>query len=612
MKKIISTSIYTIICGFASLTGVQAMGEIPAGYYDNLVGKSGEALKEAVKSIANPETFTHISYATDSWNAFLRTDVRTINGVDVWWDMYSNNAVPTTGHNGMNIEHSVANSWFGKKAGCPQAYADLFHLNPSDQVANGQKSNNPLGVVSTVAWENGLVKTGAPKVGTAGSATKVFEPADEYKGDFARAYLYIFTVYDTAPWEANPMYTFNTTAQLEPWAVEMLCKWAKEDPVDSKEINRNNAIFDIQKNRNPYIDYPALVDFVWGDKKNSTFTSADAKEAVAIDRPAEPVFMGKTMHAVNTYCGRWWEKETIGINHEDGDLWVSVNGGDYQQYGPGVSIPAAGAHGVTHKLSAYTETEKNGYTLRSSVATLNLTALNPDADDYAEAVYVPVRSTEDFEGGDNYYIIRAASNGHVMGHAGGTTSQKFMSDAGVLKFGEVESNEKMEGIPTSGAIVKFKPTSGGKYLIEISDPLHANSKGYWTQANNSNANTLTSGSGSAASVTIDENGLAKIVFNNDYSLQYNESQPRFTNYKTSQGGVKLFRFSKFIDVPSGTGEVEEDQEGAVAIDGHNIYLPQGWLLFAINGRRTDGRDLEAGIYIARSPKGKAIKVLIGK
>ncbi|MDE5870026.1 MAG: endonuclease, partial [Muribaculaceae bacterium] len=334
---------------------------------------------------------------------FQKTDV--YPGTRQWWDMYSNFAIPVTTHESLNIEHSVANSWFGAKKGCEDAYSDLFHLNPSDQDANNHKSNWPLGEVSTVSWENGLVKLGTPKAGTAGSATTVFEPADEYKGDFARAYFYIFTAYNTAPWIANqPMYNFEASVALEPWAVEMLCRWAKEDPVDSKEINRNEEIYKIQKNRNPFIDYPELIDYIWGDKKAEAFTPGEA--ASAIDRPAEPVFTGCRVIGVNKYHSRWWEPNTVAISHEAGDLWVSVNGGDYEQYGPGVSVPAATTHGAVHSLAAYTATEHNGKTFRSSVATLTLTARDPEKDDYTEALYVPVETQADFRpDNDTYYVI---------------------------------------------------------------------------------------------------------------------------------------------------------------------------------------------------------------
>ncbi len=85
----------------------------------------------------------------------------------------------------------------GRERGSEAAYQDLFHLNPSNSDANNAKSNNPIGIVGgNPAFDNGLVLIGAPAAGYGGGASKVFEPADEYKGDFARAYLYIMTAYD--------------------------------------------------------------------------------------------------------------------------------------------------------------------------------------------------------------------------------------------------------------------------------------------------------------------------------------------------------------------------------------------------------------------------------
>lgn len=103
------------------------MAEVPEGYYTPLDGKSGAALEQAIKALA--EGHTRITYSTKTWLAFEKTDVRVINGREVWWDMYSNKIVYTDGHDALNIEHSVANSWFGgqkQATGTPDAYADLF------------------------------------------------------------------------------------------------------------------------------------------------------------------------------------------------------------------------------------------------------------------------------------------------------------------------------------------------------------------------------------------------------------------------------------------------------------------------------------------------------
>ena len=598
MKKIILASATAI------LTSIFTYGEIPEGYYTLLKGKSGDALKEAVKTVAHPSEYTRITYGPDSWGAFLNTDVRIVNGMTIWWDMYSNKIVTTDSNDGMNIEHSVANSWFGAK-NAKDAYADLFHLNPSNEAANNQKGSLPLGEVATVAWQNELVKTGTPKAGTAGGSAKVFEPADEYKGDFARAYLYIFTVYDEENWKTDQtMYTFSDKAELNPWAVEMLCRWAKNDPVDSKEIKRNEEIYKIQKNRNPFIDYPELIDYIWGSKKGETFSLENGAEA--IDRPAEPVFTSRWMTGVNTYSSRWWEPETARISHSEGNLWVSINGGEYQQYGPGVSIPASKKHGENLTLSAYTETENHGYTLRSSIATLTLTGRDPEATDYTEAIYLPVATTDALLP-QSYYIILSASNGHIMGHEGGTSSSSFMPDAGMV----MTQGENICHLPTNAAVVRFQPSEGGKYLLEVFDAMNNKSKGYWNVGGSGNKNTLKANTGTVATVGFKDDGTAEISFEGGKSLQYNKTQPRFTNYSSKQGAVKLARFSEFYDLETGIDDVSsEDEEGCIAIDGNNIILPDGWTLYELNGRTSAGRSLEPGIYIARSKRGKTVKIMI--
>ena len=260
-----------LIFGASQLAGT-AFAEIPDGYYNSLEGLCGVALKKAAKNKVRNHTV--ISYGDDTWLAFKTTDVRTVNGTLVWWDMYSNNQVAvSSGHGGMNIEHSVANSWWGGTKN--DAYKDLFHLNPSDATANNRKSNYPLGEVVTSTWENGVTFVGYPASGTCGGAKFVYEPHDDYKGDFARAFFYMFTVYDDIAWmnsdDRNYMYDTTSDLLLRPWAYELLLKWAEEDPVSQKEIDRNEAIYKMQRNRNPFIDNPELAKHIWGSKSNEPF-----------------------------------------------------------------------------------------------------------------------------------------------------------------------------------------------------------------------------------------------------------------------------------------------------------------------------------------------------
>lgn len=262
-----------------------SVAAVPDGYYDSLEGKSGIALKNAVKELIAPHevisygdpdpnnSFHPVYVAT--WSVFLESDTRTVDDVLCWWDMYSaNNIWVSDGHPGLNIEHSVANSWWGGKDGSREAYNDLHHLNPSNGDANGAKSNYPLGIVQgTPAFNNGVTVTGSPRQGLGGGASRVFEPYQSYKGDFARAYFYIFTIYDDIPWKTDYAWMYDLTSGLllRPWAYEMLLEWSAGDAVSVKETERNETVYAYQKNRNPFIDCPQLAEHIWGDKQNEPF-----------------------------------------------------------------------------------------------------------------------------------------------------------------------------------------------------------------------------------------------------------------------------------------------------------------------------------------------------
>jgi hypothetical protein len=112
-------------------------------------------------------------------------------------------------------------------------------------------------------------------MGANASKTRVFEPNNEYKGDLARIYFYMVTCYEpvAGTWTSD-MFDAESEDGYQPfaqWAFDMLMRWAKEDPVSQKEIDRNEAIYQLQGNRNPFVDYPGLEDYIWGSKKEVAF-----------------------------------------------------------------------------------------------------------------------------------------------------------------------------------------------------------------------------------------------------------------------------------------------------------------------------------------------------
>ena len=243
-------------------------------YYTSVDGvKGGATLKTALyELIKDHKKISYGSGEDKTWGAFYTTDAVVENGQRRVLDMYSAEkryfGSKGSAVSGMNIEHSVAKSWWGGNQN--NAYCDLHHLNPSDQNANGRKSNYPLGELTSVSWDNGVTFVG--KANIDGSSMNAYEPCDEYKGDFARVFMYMFTCYQDLTWEYTWMnYEKSTYPTLKPWAVELLLKWHKQDPVSEKEVNRNNAVYAVQGNRNPFVDYPQLADYVWGDSINYVF-----------------------------------------------------------------------------------------------------------------------------------------------------------------------------------------------------------------------------------------------------------------------------------------------------------------------------------------------------
>lgn len=259
-----------VVLIFFVVKGIHA--EIPVGYYNSLDRKASAELKTAVCKVITP----HTVFNYDSmFSHFRYTDVYPSPNDDRWWEMYSNNYYYVSNwYKGMNREHSFPKSWWGGGSDVP-AYTDLNHLYPSDAPANMAKSNYPLGEVAEVTFDNGVTKVGRPVSGLGGGAGKVFEPADEYKGDFARTYFYMVTMYQNYTWKYTYMLEQNTYPTLKEWAYKMLLRWSRQDPVSQKELDRNEVVYKRQGNRNPFIDFPELAEYIWGDKKGQLFDIAD-------------------------------------------------------------------------------------------------------------------------------------------------------------------------------------------------------------------------------------------------------------------------------------------------------------------------------------------------
>ena len=273
-------------------TGSGLWAQIPNGYYNNANGKTGDELKTALHEIiTNHQT---VSYA-GLLNAFAYTDCDANGKI---WDIYSNYHYELTDNGeeftqegqGWNREHTWPQSWFNEQT-TPRS--DLFHVYPTDGYVNNVRGNYAFGEVSSASYTHDGCKFGSNKsisiahtmlgdneVSTScGNNQRVFEPADQYKGDFARGYLgallrwsgdyQAFTQEDGRKIFSG-QYTVSGHFGLTEYGIALLLKWHRQDPVSRKEIDRNNGIQSQQGNRNPFIDYPYLAEFIWGEKAGET------------------------------------------------------------------------------------------------------------------------------------------------------------------------------------------------------------------------------------------------------------------------------------------------------------------------------------------------------
>lgn len=250
------------------------LAQPPAGYYNTATG-TGYTLKTQLHNIIDG----HNSQSYDAlWTHFQTTEVDNYYEDDgTPLDMYSENPTGADPYNWVfvtdqcgnysgegscyNREHSFPKSWFNDAS---PMYTDMFHLYLTDGYVNGQRGSFPFGEVGTASWtsQNGSKKGSCSYPGYTGT---VFEPIDEFKGDFARTYFYMATRYEDviSGWSSVVLDGSSDKVYVD-WYLNMMLDWHANDPVSQKELDRNDAVYGIQNNRNPFVDHPEWVNEIWG------------------------------------------------------------------------------------------------------------------------------------------------------------------------------------------------------------------------------------------------------------------------------------------------------------------------------------------------------------
>ena len=321
---------------FIAVVGqVWAQGPNNTGtYYKNANGKSGENLRTALASII---TANHSVVSYDGLiSAYELTDTRPDGYVRDWYSCTTNyrHGQDTGGYkkegDSYNREHSVPQSWFSKRA---PMKSDIVHVVPTDGYVNNRRSSFPFGEVNNVTYSSNqnYCRLGSSK--TAGYSGTVFEVADEIKGDMARIYFYMATRYkdQCSGWSGG----IFTSDGIVAWELNQMLEWSRQDPVDAREIARNNAVQEVQKNRNPFVDYPGLEEYIWGTKKGNTFSYDQYEGGTVIDVPtvAMPTF--------SPDAGTYYNNVTVTIScaTEGATIHYTTDGADASANSPVYTAP---------------------------------------------------------------------------------------------------------------------------------------------------------------------------------------------------------------------------------------------------------------------------------
>ncbi|MBW7674526.1 endonuclease [Chryseobacterium chendengshani] len=274
-----------------------AFAQIPAGYYDGTAALTGYALKSKVHEIISAKNINW--HYGDLTNFYNQTDLdkyydHGASNTTILLDMYSEIPTGTDSYEyttaniigsasaegqGWNREHMMPQSTFYSNY---PMYSDLFYVVPTDARINQLRSNYPYGIAGATTF---YTFTNSSKIGNSvipGSVYtgRVYEPINEFKGDVARSLLYFAVRYEgklgtfnfnnnTNPAsDTNPLDGTEERA-FDPAYLTMLLQWHAQDPVSQREIDRNNAVYAIQKNRNPFIDNPSWVNAIWGQTSDA-------------------------------------------------------------------------------------------------------------------------------------------------------------------------------------------------------------------------------------------------------------------------------------------------------------------------------------------------------
>lgn len=470
--------------------------QVPAGYYDGTAGLTGYALKSKLHDIISEkminwhyddlkvlygQTDLDTYYDHDASNTQYLLDIYSEipSGPDSY-EYTADQMVAGVGAEGLgyNREHMMPQSTFSTSSSISDypMYSDLNFIIPVDGYINQRRSNYPYGIGNNT---NHYIFTNTSRISNAAIPNypytgRVYEPINEFKGDIARSLLYFAVRYEGKLGSFNTAYT--TSANLTPATdqcpldgteeravdlayIAMLKQWSNADPVSQREIDRNNAIYTIQKNRNPFIDHPEWIDMIW----------SETPDTIAPSAPGSLVSTQQNAYFVNLSWTASPDADILG----------------YRIYMNGSATPAATTKGTSITIDHLSPSTTYTFTVKafdkaylespfSNMVTASTIASDPYASDLIITKYISGTNTEFIK---NNALEMVNKTGHEVNLNNYRINIQFKNNISGAYYsgdtyeleGKVGNNETFVILNPKGTLSCYTP--GEARFVTASDPM---------------------------------------------------------------------------------------------------------------------------------------------
>ncbi|MCS3532559.1 endonuclease [Chryseobacterium sp. JUb7] len=588
---------HTLLSTLMCFVFASTFAQIPTGYYNGTTGLTGATLKTKLKDIISAGHQDH-GYG-GLWTGYQTTDRDTTyendgtildiysenpNGPDPYNFTYGTNQCGSYSAEGncYNREHIVPQSLFNEAF---PMKSDIHFIRATDGKVNGMRSNYPFGKVGTASFTS----LNGSKLGnsvSAGYGGTVFEPIDAFKGDVARMIFYFVTRYETqlAGFSTGNMLGGSSFPGLQQWELDQLIAWNTLDPVSQAEINRNNASYTYQGNRNPYIDHPEYVNQIWGTPVVDT-QAPTAATNLATNNP--------TSNSISLS----WTAATDNIGVTGYDIYVN---GTFYTTASGTTATVSGLNpSTTYNFYIIAKDAAGNTSSQSNTATGTTLAGQPGGGSCG---------TENFENipsGGNGYDTRTWTNAGITWTAtDGRTDQTISGKAITLRVGNLTSSTVSGGIQSLTLTTALKFGTGpGVLNVEING-VQVGTIPYSSTANATTTTTINN-------INVSGNVVIKITnpITSTTGARVALDDLSWTCYSSSLGTVETAKEKTFSIYPNPVrnNELFVKGENLSKISKAEIYDLSGKLIDAIanpfkNSNKINLKGLTKGNYILKTDR----------